>query len=84
MSDVFVMYDKNNYIEHIRTLKQILNHGLILKKVHKVIRFNQKAWLNSYISSEQKQKMILRQTFLKLMNNAVFGKLENVRKTQRY
>ena len=31
------LYDKNNYVTHIRTLKQSLNHGLILKRVHKVI-----------------------------------------------
>ena len=34
---------KKNYVVHIRALKQALNHGLILKKVHKVIQFNQKA-----------------------------------------
>ena len=37
-------YDKNNYVIHIRALKQVLNHGLILKKVHKVIQLNQKVW----------------------------------------
>ena len=37
------LYDKINYAAHIRTLKQALNHGLILKKVHKVIQLNQKA-----------------------------------------
>ena len=26
------LYDKSNYVEHLRTLKQALNHGLILKK----------------------------------------------------
>ena len=40
------LYDKNNYVVHIRTLKQALNHGLLFKKVHKLILFNQKAWLN--------------------------------------
>ena len=30
------LYDKNNYIAHIRSLKQELDHGLILKKVHRV------------------------------------------------
>ena len=38
------LYDKNNYVVHIRSLKQALDHGLILKKVHRVIQFNQKAW----------------------------------------
>ena len=28
------LYDKNNFVVHIRSLKQILHHGLILKKVH--------------------------------------------------
>ena len=43
------LYDKNNYDAHIRTLKQALNHGLILEKVHKIIQFNKKTWLKSYI-----------------------------------
>ena len=36
-------HDKEKYVVHIRALKQVLNHRLILKKVHKVIQFNQKA-----------------------------------------
>ena len=43
------LYDKKEYVLHIRTLKQALNHGLVLKKVHRVIKFNQKAWLKTYI-----------------------------------
>ena len=34
------------YIVHIRSLKQALNHGLKLKKFHRIIEFNKKAWLN--------------------------------------
>ena len=30
------LYDKKNYVVHIRSLKQALSHGLILKKVHRV------------------------------------------------
>ena len=41
--------DKEKYVIHIRALKQALNHGLKLKKVHRVIQFNQKAWLKPYI-----------------------------------
>ena len=37
------------YIVHIRSLKQALNHGLILKKVHRSIEFNKKAWLKPCI-----------------------------------
>ena len=36
------LYDKNNYVVHIRSLKQALDHGLILKKVIRVIQFSQK------------------------------------------
>ena len=43
------IHDKENYVVHIRALKQALSHGLILKKVHRVIQFNQEAWLKSYI-----------------------------------
>ena len=41
--------------ENIRTLKQALNHGLILKKVHRLIQFNQKAWLKPYIDMNTKK-----------------------------
>ena len=34
---------------HIRNLKQALNYVLVLKKVHKIIKFNQEARLKSYI-----------------------------------
>ena len=34
-------YDKNNYVVHIRSLKEALNYGVILKKIHRVIQFNQ-------------------------------------------
>ena len=41
--------DKEKYVIHIRALKQALNHGLKLKKVHRVIQFIQKDWLKPYI-----------------------------------
>ena len=43
------LYDKKGYVVHIRSLKHALNHELILKKVHRVIQFNQEAWLKPYI-----------------------------------
>ena len=43
------LHGKNNYVVHIRSLKQTLDHGLILKKFHRVIKFNQEAWLKEYI-----------------------------------
>ena len=41
------LYDQNNYVVHIRSLKQALDHVLILKKIHRVTQFNQEAWLKS-------------------------------------
>ena len=40
--------DKTEYVIHIKSLKQTLNHGLVFKKVHRVIKFNQNAWLKPY------------------------------------
>ena len=45
--------DKENYVVHIRALKQALNHGLILKKLNTAIQFNQESWLKEYIDMHQ-------------------------------
>ena len=70
--------DKEKYVIHIRTLKQALNHGLILKRVHKAIQFNQKAWLKSYIDMNtnlrKKAKNEFKKDIFQLMNNSVFKK----------
>ena len=39
--------NKNKYVVHIKSLKQALNHGLKFKKVHRILEFNQEAWLKS-------------------------------------
>ena len=43
------LHDKTEYVIHIRNLRQALNHGLVLKKVHRVIKLNQNSWLKLYI-----------------------------------
>ena len=79
------LQDKKEYAIHIRNLKQTLNHGLVLKKVHGVIKFNQAAWLKPNIvmntDLRKNSKNNLKKDFSKLMSNAVFeknyGKWEN-------
>ena len=50
------LYDKNEYVIQIRNLRQALNHRLILKIVHRVVKFNQKDWLQPYIDMNTKLK----------------------------
>ena len=41
------LHNKNEYVMHIGIAKQTLNHELVLKKVHIVIKYYQKTWLKS-------------------------------------
>ena len=79
------LHDKKKYVVYISILKQALNHGLKLKKVHRVIEFNPEAWLRKYIDIDTELRKEasndFEKDFFKLMNNAVFGKtMENVGK----
>ena len=81
------LYDKTNNFIYIRNLKQVLNHRLVLKKVHRVIEFNQNVLLKAYIDMNtdirKKVKNDFEKRFFKLMNNVVSGRTtENVRKIE--
>ena len=70
---------------HISALQQALNYGLILKEVHKVIKFDQSPWMSEYINlCVDKRKNAASanlKNFYKLIINAAYGKtMENVRK----
>jgi hypothetical protein len=76
---------KKNYIIHYRALKQALQHGLVLKKVHRGISYHQKAWIEPYIIKNTKLRAESKDEFekdlFKFIMNAIFGKtMENVRK----
>ena len=77
--------DKEKYVLHIKVSNQALIHGLVLKKIHRVIQFNQKDWLKPYIDMNTKLRKETRSDFekgfFKLTNNSVYGKTkEKVRK----
>ena len=79
------LFHNKKYVIHVNSLKQVLNHGLKLKKIHRVIEFNKKEWLKPYTDMNTELKKVAKNDFekylFKLMNNSVFGKtMENIRK----
>lgn len=78
-------FDKDNIVLHYLNLKQALNLGLKLKKIHKIMRFDQAPLLKPYVQlcTDERAKCNndFSIAFWKLLVNALFGKMcENVKK----
>ena len=69
--------DKEKYVIHITVLKQALKHGLVLRKVNRVIQFNKKDWLKPYIDMNTKlrkeAKNDFEKDFFKLMKLSFYN-----------
>ena len=78
------LYNKKKCCTH-KFIKTIIKSWIKVKKIHRIIEFNQKAWLKPYIDMNTELRKLARNDFekdlFKLMNNSVFGKImENIRK----
>ena len=76
--------DKEKYVVHYSNLQFYLRQGVRLKKVHRVIEFDQEPWMEPYIRMNtefrKQAKSDFETDFYKLMNNSVFDKtMENLR-----
>ena len=77
--------DKTKYVLHYWNLQLYLSLGMKLKKIRRILEFNETLWMEPYIRMNTefrtKSKSAFEKDFYKLMNNSVFGKtMENLRK----
>ena len=59
------LYYKRKYIVHIKSLKQAIDHGLVLKKIHRAIEFKQSAWMREYIDFNTRLRAAAKNDFEK-------------------
>lgn len=74
---LLTLHDKKNYVIHYSMLKLALQHGVVVTKVHRILKFKQSPWLKPYIelNTELRKRATndFEKTLYKLYNNAIFG-----------
>ena len=81
------LYSKERYVVHYRNLQLYASLGMKIKKIHRVMQFEQSCWMKPYIdlNIEKGKEATMRgdkagKDLFKLFNIAVFGKImENLR-----
>lgn len=77
--------DKEKYIIDYRYLLLCLQNGLVLKKIHRVLSFQQTYWLKPYIDYNTNLRKNAQNDFevklYKVLNNSVYGK--TIQKTSK-
>jgi uncharacterized C2H2 Zn-finger protein len=80
------LHHKKNYCAHFSVIQQAVKFGLVLKDIHKVLKFRQSFWLKSYIEFLSDKRRDATTEFdkllLKLFCNSVFGK--TIEKTDKH
>ena len=77
------LYDKIKYPIHYRDLQYSLKLGMKLIKIHRILSFKQKNWLQIFTDFNTKKRHTksnneFNKTFYKLFNNSIYGKsIEN-------
>src|SRR5690606_35405777 len=75
--------NQKNYLCHYRMLQFMIKHGIILKKIHYIVRFDQKDFIRPYIELNtelrKRSKTKFEKNIFKLLNNSLYGKfIQNV------
>ena len=78
------LYDKEKYVVHHEALRCYLRNGMILKKIHRGISYEERDFMKKIIDINAEARKVAKddfeKDFYKLMSNSVFGKtMENTR-----
>ncbi|XP_042150101.1 uncharacterized protein LOC121838100 [Ixodes scapularis] len=82
---LLTLHDKKKYVLHYRILKPYIQLGLEVIKIHRVLKFSQRAFLKEFIDFNHQLRQQATNSFQKnlskLFMNCIYGKtIENARK----